>query len=49
LCKQKVLSRYAAQFAHFTHAIGTFVADLDRYRHELDTLMVDHFEIFNSA
>ncbi len=49
LCKKKVLSIYYAHFETFMQAVDTFFADLDRYRDELDTLMVDHFEIFNSA
>ena len=49
LCKKKVLSVYYAHFETFTQAVDAFFAHLDRYRDELDTLMTDHFEIFNSA
>jgi transposase len=48
-CKKKVLSRYYAHFETFTQAVDAFFAHLDRYRDELGTLMIDHFEIFNSA
>lgn len=48
-CKKKVLSVYYAHFETFMQAVDTFFANLDRYRDELDTLMTDHFEIFNSA
>lgn len=46
LCKKKVLCVYYAHFETFTQAVDAFFADLDRYRAELDTLMIDHFEIF---
>jgi len=46
LCKKKVLSVYYAHFDTFTQAVDAFFANLDRYRDELDTLMIDHFEIF---
>lgn len=48
-CKKKVLSVYYAQFEPFTKAIDAFFDNLDRYRSELGTLMIDHFEIFNRA
>ncbi len=48
-CKKKVLSVYYAHFETFTQAVDAFFTDLDRYRDELDTLMTDHFEIFNCA
>ncbi len=48
-CKKKILSIYYAHFETFTRAVDAFFANLDRYREELDTLMTDHFEIFNGA
>jgi transposase len=45
-CKKKVLSLYYAHFDTFTQAVDAFFSNLDRYRDELDTLMLDHFEIF---
>ncbi len=47
LCKKTVLSVYYARFEQFTAAIDAFFANLDRYQAELETLMVDHFEILN--
>ena len=49
LCKKKVLIHYYARFEQFQQAIDTFFDSLDAYWEELDTLMVDHFEILNCA